>query len=70
MYDLGLCFKMAKLGRFGKVYERLDGGVVMDWIAQYDKQRDKSILRNAEDEHNRTKGDNSNRSCGWIDIKL
>ena len=55
MYDLGLCLKMAKLGRFGKVYERLDGGIIMDWIYQYAKQRDKAIIRNAEDEHSRTK---------------
>lgn len=58
MYDIGLCFKMAKIGRFGKVYERLDGGVIMDWIYQYAKQRDKEIIRNAEDEHSRTKADN------------
>jgi|TARA_R110000822_G_scaffold2454_2_gene11731 hypothetical protein len=68
MYDIGLCLKMAKLGRFGKVYERLDGGVIMDWISQYEKQRDKAILRNAEDEHSKTKGDNSNRSSGWINF--
>jgi len=55
MYDIGLCFKMAKLGRFGKVYERLDGGIIMDWVYQYAKQRDKAIIRNAEDEHSRTK---------------
>jgi len=57
MLDLGLCFKMAKLGRFGKVYERLDGGIIMDWIYQYARQRDKAIIRNAEDEHSRTKAD-------------
>lgn len=67
MYDLGLCFKMAKLGRFGKVYERLDGGIIMDWIYQYAKQRDKAIIRNAEDEHSRTKADNY-RETSWLNF--
>ena len=68
MYDIGLCLKMAKLGRFGKVYERLDGGVVMDWLVQYEKQRDKTIIRNAEDEHSRTKADTYREKHQWINF--
>jgi hypothetical protein len=68
MYDLGLCFKMAKLGRFGKVYERLDGGVVMDWMKQYEKQRDKSIIRNAEDKHAQTKTDTYREKTSWLNF--
>lgn len=68
MYDLGLCFKMAKIGRFGKVYERLDGGVVMDWICQYENLRDKAIIRNAQDAHSRTKADSYREKTNWINF--
>ena len=68
MYDIGLCFKMAKLGRFGKVYERLDGGIIMDWIYQYAKQRDKRIIQNAEDEHSRIKSSSYREKSSWIEF--
>lgn len=68
MLDLGLCFKMAKIGRFGKVYERLDGGVVMDWMCQYEIQRDKAIIRNAQDEHNRTKESAFREKTEWLNF--
>ena len=55
MLDIGLCFKYAKLGRYGKVYERLDGGVIMDWFSQYNKTREIMIEDKAIDEHNRIK---------------
>lgn len=68
MYDIGLCFKMAKLGRFGKVYERLDGGTVMDWLNQYEIQRDKSIIRNAEDKHAQTKENTYRDKKNWLNF--
>ena len=68
MYDIGLCFKMAKLGRFGKVYERLDGGTVMDWLNSYEIQRDKAIIRNAEDLHAQTKEDTHRDKKSWLNF--
>ena len=37
--DFKLCFNMAKSGKFGKVYDRLDGQVIMDWLSTYKSQR-------------------------------
>lgn len=33
--DIVLAFKDARMGRFGKVYGRIDGEVIMGWIALY-----------------------------------
>ena len=33
--DWKLCFKMAKLGKFGTVYDRIDGNVIFQWFDQY-----------------------------------
>lgn len=33
--DWKLCFKMAKLGQFGPVYDRIDGNVIFDWFDKY-----------------------------------
>ena len=38
--DFKLFFKMAWKGYFGKVYGRIDGEVIMDWLRQYDIRRD------------------------------
>lgn len=38
--DFKLFFKMARKGYFGKVYGRIDGEVIMDWLRQYDIRRD------------------------------
>lgn len=40
--DLKLFFKMAMKGMFEKVYGRVDGEVIMRWLQEYDKIRDKA----------------------------
>ena len=34
-YDLALCFREVKVGRYGKIYDRIDGGMIMDWLRMY-----------------------------------
>lgn len=38
--DFKLFFKMAKKGYFGQVFGRMDGEVIMNWLAKYDLHRD------------------------------
>ena len=38
--DFKLFFNMAKKGMFGQVYGRMDGEVIMNWMAKYDIHRD------------------------------
>jgi len=33
--DIKLCIEMGKSGDFGKIYDRFDGGVVMNWFSEY-----------------------------------
>lgn len=45
--DLKLFFKMAMKGMFEKVYGRVDGEVIMRWLQEYDKIRDKAAQDNS-----------------------
>ena len=37
--DFKLCFNRAKKGRYGKQYDRLDGGVIFEWLQLYSQER-------------------------------
>ncbi|MDR2970097.1 MAG: hypothetical protein LBV32_10925 [Tannerellaceae bacterium] len=37
--DLKLCFNNAKAGKYGKVYDRIDGQVIMEWLRVYRTER-------------------------------
>jgi hypothetical protein len=38
--DFKLCFDMAKMGKYGKAYDRIDGAVIFEWLNAYDAQRE------------------------------
>ncbi|MCF8299352.1 MAG: hypothetical protein K9J13_17520 [Saprospiraceae bacterium] len=47
--DINIIFKKAKLGRWGQIYDRLDGQIILSWFDKYFQERckaaaDKSIL--------------------------
>ena len=42
--DFGECFKAAMAGKYGKIYNRLDGSVIMDWLRTYDIERTEKIV--------------------------
>lgn len=37
--DFKLCFNRAKKGYYGKVYDRIDGQVIFEWLNQYTNDR-------------------------------
>jgi len=37
--DINLLFQRAKIGKYGKLYDRLDGQIILDWFARYDAER-------------------------------
>lgn len=37
--DFKMCFKNAKTGQYGKIFNRLDGGVIFEWFRAYDAER-------------------------------
>ena len=49
--DFKLCFNMAKSGKFGKVYDRIDGQVIMDWLSTYLNMRIETVVSGNEQKH-------------------
>lgn len=43
--DIHLCFSMAKKGKFGPVYDRVDGQVIIGWLSEYDWMRQDEATR-------------------------
>ena len=41
--DFKLCFKRAMRGHYGKVYDRIDGELIFEWLEQYLYERDSEI---------------------------
>ena len=41
-YDIGMCLKLAKTRE--KVYDRVDGGMVLNWLKQFDIDRNNLIM--------------------------
>lgn len=37
--DFKLCFNNAKRGRYGKVYDRVDGNTIYEWLNRYSVER-------------------------------
>lgn len=37
--DINLIFRNAKLGLYGKIYDRLDGMIILDWFEQFFNKR-------------------------------
>ena len=37
--DFKLCFDNAKRGKYGKIYDRIDGNVIYEWLQKYSQER-------------------------------
>lgn len=37
--DIKLCFQMGMAGRFGKLYNRIDGQIILGWLREYQEHR-------------------------------
>lgn len=37
--DFKLCFNNAKRGKYGKVYDRIDGNIIYEWLQKYSEER-------------------------------
>lgn len=43
--ELKYCFDKAKFGDYGKVYDRIDGAVIFEWIELYLEERENAIIQ-------------------------
>ena len=51
LYDIGLCFNQGKTCKYGKVYDRIDGGILFEWLTRYDIDRTGNIVTIREQEN-------------------
>lgn len=42
--DLKLCFKNAMLLKYGKLYDRIDGAIIIGWLMGYTQERDEHAI--------------------------
>lgn len=45
-YDIGMCLKVAKTSE--KLYDRIDGGLILEWLKKYEINRDRLIIQERE----------------------
>tara|TARA_R110000751_G_scaffold24675_6_gene67818 strand:- start:2537 stop:2968 length:432 start_codon:yes stop_codon:yes gene_type:complete len=50
-FDIGLCFKNAKMNE--KVYDRIDGGMILEWLANHDVNRTGLVITEREKQKSR-----------------
>lgn len=49
--DFKLCFTKAKTGEYGVTYNRLDGGVIFEWLNRYEEERENYFATVRPKEH-------------------
>jgi hypothetical protein len=49
--DFKLCFDNAKKGKYGKVYDRIDGAVIFEWLSSYVRDRMEFFEQRAIERH-------------------
>ena len=42
--DFKVCFNNAKKGVYGKLYDRIDGAIILEWVETYAQQREKAFI--------------------------
>ena len=55
--DIKLCFDNAKRGKYGKVYDRMDGAVILEWLGTHFEARTGHVTGKHEAEHARHKSE-------------
>lgn len=54
--DINLIFRNAKLGRYGKIYDRLDGQIILEWFDRYFDERCNAAAEQSIQEAEKYKG--------------
>ncbi|WP_115171322.1 hypothetical protein [Sphingobacterium spiritivorum] len=63
--DIAICMNNAKLGHYGKLYNRLDGAIILGWLTEYQKEKMTRLdNRNYVREAHAKIGLNEGRSAG------
>lgn len=49
--DIALCFRNAMKGKYGKLYNRIDGQIIMGWLREYNRERCTAASEQSYNEH-------------------
>ena len=49
--DITLCFRRAMKGKYGKLYNRIDGQIIMGWLREYNRERCTAASEQSYNEH-------------------
>lgn len=60
--DFAICLKKAKMGAYGKVYDRLDGHIIFEWFASYLDEKYRIRERLIEEEKKRIAEENQRKA--------
>ena len=55
--ELKYCFNQAKMGAYGKVYDRIDGAIIFEWIEKYIEERKELIIQKQVERNKESKKD-------------
>lgn len=55
--DFKLCFDNIKRGKYGQLYNRIDGAVILDCLTTYFEARTSHVIAKGEAEHSQNKSD-------------
>jgi len=66
--DINFIFKNAKIGKYGQIYGRLDGQIILTWFDEHFNKRCSTAAENSIQESERYKSDNFDRTSKPIHI--
>jgi len=66
--DINLIFKNAKLGKYGKYYDRLDGQIILSWFEEHLSNRCKGAADESIREADSFKNDSFERTSGTLKL--
>lgn len=67
--DINVIFKNAKLGKYGKYYDRLDGQIILSWFEEHFSNRCKTAADESIREADRFKDDPFQRTSGTLKMQ-
>lgn len=53
--DIKLCFRNAMIGKYGELYDRLDGAIILSWFKKYEMERIDKAIEISENEAKQVK---------------
>lgn len=67
--ELRIFFGNCKMGKYGKIYDRVDGQMIFEWLKLFEIEKDEVISSIRLKENSEHKKEKTSLFCGWHDEK-